>query len=1455
MKKSLKSGLLAAALAAFAFAGPAPAQNAPKPTAAKLISTKLISAKLTASHPVNLSKTPTLYVVGYSHLDTEWCWTYPQVINEFIPNTLHQNFALFEKYPDYLFNWTGANRYKFIKEYYPADYQTLKKYVAAGRWYPNGSSLEEGDVDIPSEESIIRQVMYGNEFFHHEFGQAGDDFMLPDCFGFPASLPSILAHCGVKGFSTQKLTWGSAVGIPFNVGVWEGPDGQSIFAALNAGDYTERLNSDLSHNAGWEARLAKDDALSGINADYMYYGVGDRGGAVRDSDAANLETNLHGDGPIHVVSARADQLFKDLTPADKKALPHYQGDLLLTWHSSGSATSQAEMKRWNHENEKLADAAERASVTADWLGALPYDKARITDAWWKFLPGQFHDLMAGTALPLAYDYAWNDQVLALNEFSGVMQEAVGGVTRGLDTSGIGIPVVVYNPLSTARRDIVEAAVTFPGPAPAAVRVTGPDGASVPAQIVSRAGNSAKLLLLASVPSVGYAAFTVHPGAAAPAAPGLKVTADSLENARYRVRLNAAGDVASVYDKTAKRELLASPMRLSFQYENPAQYPAWNMDYADQTKPPEGYVDGPAKISITENGPVRVALTVDRWANGSHFVETIRLGAGETGDRVEFFHQIDWQSQECALMAVLPLTVSNPEATYNWELGTIKRSTDDPAKYEVPAHQWFDLTNTNGDYGVSVLSGDRYGSDKPNGNTLRLTLLYTPGVRAGYTHQKTQDLGHHDLTYAITGHSGGWQNGGTQWAAMRLDHPMIAFQAAPHPGVLGRAFSFVHTGTPQVSVEALKQAEASQEVVVRFNELAGRPEHGVTCTFAAPVLAAREINGQEQPLGPAAVRNGSLVFDMSAYRPRAFALTLGVPPVRLAAPQSSPLKLAYNANVEKAFGSASGGSFDGSGSAIPADMLPASLVSDGVHFALAPSGGSSNAVECRGQSIALPKGSGGRLYLLAASDSGDVPAAFTLAGRKETRTIQAWNGMIGQWDDRVWGGEVPKLTYDQTNPVIGLKPGFIKRDPVAWYSDHVRAADGTNAAYAYCYLFRYALDIPAGCTHVTLPNNPNVKILAATVAADPNEAITPAQSLYDTLQHPETMAPHIDLSQAADGASDSVVLSHPLYFSQGDSLHYTLDGTAPTAQSPVYADPFTVSQAATIKAAYVRSDGSIEGTAAANAAVAHPSGPQVTAVTALSPSVVQVTFSEPVSEASATNPANCALTPAADVASASLGANGETVTLNLPASAGRPSALSVQGVQSSAVPRMTLRKTGALPISALGVVYENDAVQTFDGSSGGFTKQPLTPMPTAGASPWTMNLFAYFDTMPGELTTLAGFGDDSDTAGTQRYLLKFHDGIHFWGSNVDVTSGVPYDIGKWQMITATYDGKTLTLYKNGKAIKAADIALSDAAPVVKIAPPGPWPNGSRMNGKIAGFRLWNAALSPDAVADLMQSQPK
>src|SRR5207253_1468325 len=121
-----------------------------------------------------------------------------------------------------------------------------------------------------------------------------------------------------------------------------------------------------------------------------------------------------------------------------------------------------------------------------------------------------------------------------------------------------------------------------------------------------------------------------------------------------------------------------------------------------------------------------AVEIRREAEGSRFVQTIRLAAGEAGNRVEFVNAIDWNTREANLKATFPLGAANKLATYNWDIGTVQRPNADERQFEVASHQWIDLTDQNGRYGATILTDCKNGSDKPNDNTIRLTLIRTPG---------------------------------------------------------------------------------------------------------------------------------------------------------------------------------------------------------------------------------------------------------------------------------------------------------------------------------------------------------------------------------------------------------------------------------------------------------------------------------------------------------------------------------------------------------------------------------------------------------------------------------------------------------------------------------------------------------------------------------------------------------
>jgi alpha-mannosidase len=1165
----------------------------------------------------DISQQPTLFVVPYAHLDTQWRWEFPQVISEYLLKTMRVNFDFIDKYPHYVFNWTGANRYRLMKEYYPADYARLKEYVAKGNWYPAGSSMEEGDVNLPSAESIIRQVLYGNTYFRKDFGKASAEYMLPDCFGFPASLPTILAHAGVKGFSTQKLSSGwqpapkvggpdspeqTPEGIPFNVGVWEGPDGETILAALNPGSYGSRIRTDLSktpppppppppqgqrrfpQETNWPKRIDIDGKATGVFADYHYMGTGDIGGAVDEESVKLLETTVTqgeavipppgwgfglpstaidtdgtparmGDGAVRVISSAADQMFLDIKPEMQTKMPRYKGDLELINHSAGSLTSQAYHKRWNRKNEILADAAERASVAAAWMGGRTYPQQRLNDAWTLVMGGQFHDTGAGTATPRSYEFAQNDDVIAMNQFADVLTSATQSVASALDTQTSGIPIAVYNPLNIEREDVVEAAISFPGGAPKAVRVVSPDGHDVPSQV-----EDGKVLFLAKAPSVGYAVYDIRRAEEPAPSTELKVSEASLENARYRVSLNKDGDVTSIFDKQLNKELLSAPFRLAISNDAPKQWPAWNMDFDQEQAAPRAYVAGPAKIRVVENGAARVAVEVSRESEGSKFVQTVRLAAGDAGNRVEFGESIDWRTLNANLKAVFALSASNPNATYNWEVGTIERPSAAERQFEVASHHWIDLTDASGAWGATILTDVKNGSDKRDDHTIRLTLMRTPGpasqMKGGYTDQENQDWGHHEILFGLAGHASGWRRGKTDWQAYRLSTPLIGFETAKHAGALGRSFSLVSVDDPHVRILALKKAEMSDETVVRLVEMDGNPAPQVHVKFAGPIAEAREMNGQELPLGQATLNGGVLETSFTPYQPRTFALKLGAAPARVKGVESQPVALKYDLAAASNDDTEAVGGFDKAGNALPAEMLPTQLTLDGVDFNLAAAGtGKPDAVVAKGQAIDLPSGDFNKVYVIAASANGDQEGVFRAGSHSETLRIEDWGGFIGQWDTRIWkprpdsvtegGGrsrepehQVPlrkdwavsanHATWDLANSgspdwspnypedYLGLRPGYIKPATLAWYASHHHTPDGLNEPYQYSYLFVYALDLRAHAKTLTLPANDNIRILAISVAKEEPQ-VSPVQPLHDTLGRVEPGA-----VEAASGKQAAMV---------------------------------------------------------------------------------------------------------------------------------------------------------------------------------------------------------------------------------------------------------------------------------------------------------------------------------------------
>ncbi len=1054
------------------------------------------AAPLSAASAGAAGPAPRVYTVATAHLDTQWRWTIRTTIDEYLKATLDDNFALLERYPDYVFNFEGAFRYQLAEEYYPARFARLQEYVRQGRWRVCGSWLDAVDVNMPAPESLFRHALYGNGWFARELGVRSVDVFLPDCFGFGYALPSIMAHSGLTGFSTQKLTWGSAYGTPFDVGRWRGVDGSTVMAAVNPGSYSAGFAVDLSRDSTVAAAIGRTVAAGGPPVAFKYYGTGDTGGAPDETSVQWLERSVRSDGPVQVISAGADQIFRELTPDQAASLPVYDGELVMTRHGTGCYTSEAAMKRWFRRCEVLADAAERAAALAWWLGDADYPAATLERAWTRFLWHAFHDDLTGTSIPEAYHFSWNDLLLSQQAFAQVLTASVAGIASGMDTEVDGRPLLVFNPLAFERTGTVT--VTLPArDLGADVQVLGPDGTAMPAQ-ATRDGDDLRLSFTATAPACGVAVFTVRAGtSAADRAPVWDAATGTLTSLHYRLRLTAQG-LVSLVDNETGRELLAAPPRLELLHDSPARWPAWEIDYDDITAAPYATVPLGGVPGTVEIGPALARFTFVHEAAGSTFRQTLTVA----DERLDWDLDIDWASKGTLLKAAFVTTAADTAATYDLGLGAIRRGVDRPGLYEVPGQRWADLTDPSGAFGLTVLNDGRYGWDHPDPATLRLSLLRTPAVDDQWTwvaDEASQDLGHHRVTVSLRGHGADWRPAAVR-AADALNQPLVVFATDRHPGPRGRSVSLLAVEDPRVAVRAVKKSEEGDRLVVRLQEVTGEPATGVTVRAAGPITGAIDLLADERPVSApshVAVADGRLTCSLGPYRPRTLALTLASPAAdrRGATRPRTTLRLPWNLDGIATAAAPTDGDLDGAGHRLPGACVPATIERDGVRFLTGPQEpGAANLVRCAGQKLALPERGPQELQLLVCALGAPREAAFTVSDGAEVRAwIPDGRAFFGQGDDRIQGEDLAAEAAD-------VVPAYVTDADLGWVVTHRLDRDGAPESYTYTHFYRVTIPVGKDARSITLPDDPAIVVLAAT-EVDARPAVRALTPLVDRPTRP------------------------------------------------------------------------------------------------------------------------------------------------------------------------------------------------------------------------------------------------------------------------------------------------------------------------------------------------------------------
>jgi alpha-mannosidase len=1037
-----------------------------------------------------------VFLVPYAHLDTQWRWEFPTTIKKYIKNTLEENIHLFEKYPEHRFNFTGALRYQFMKDYYPKMYEKIKKYIKEAKWFYVGTCLDETDTLTPSVESMIRNVLYGDRWAKQEFGITSNDIMIPDCFGFPSNMPSVMAHCGIIGFSSQKLTWNSAVGIPFDLGIWKGPDGSGIVSALNPGSYVSPILMPIHKNPIRLKRLEKFGKKYGIWRSFQYYGVGDIGGAPREKDVINAiksvkysEQNAHA---VKVKQGSTNHFFNKLTDGEKERLPTYEGDLLLINHSAGTLTSATIMKRWNRKNEQMAFAAEVAAVTAMLHAGTPYPAQKIKDAWYRTIQSQFHDILPGTSTPTAYEYSQNDEIVALKTWDAILNDSASSIAPYVKGEG---NILLFNPLGELRRDVVKIQLDDWNEENGyeAIAIDS-ENQEIPVQIHKTENNTYIATFIPKLRPFSWNRYEIKAIASEIKNP-VKITKENgaliLENSIYCVKITREGCINSIYNKKIQKELLKNPIAYEFQREKPKTFPAWNMDWKDRKKPPFLRIEEGGSVSILEHGPLRCTLQINFVYNESRFVREVSLS--HNSEIVEFIERIHWREKACSLKLALHTTLKNPVTTFNWETSRIKRGVNNPKLYEMPSRYWVDLSEKN--WGISLIEDSKYGFDKPNDETLRMTLIYTPRIRKlqAYKDQGWHDWGEHTVKYGIFSHTGDYTR--TDHLARRFNQPVRSYSIIGSENETEKKnLDLFEVSNEQIGILAVKKAEDSDGIIIRLYERYGKNVIA-NLSFYSEIINVIQVNGREKHIQDIEFSNNTFTAKIEANGIRSYLVKLKSV-TKIDYIEQEPLDLDFNFQLI--------GMNDDNQGLFPAELTPSEIPAGLITFKLSTNL-EKNALQCHAQKISIPEGFSSLSILTGSEEEISTSFKFLDANGniidEKKCNILPLTGFLGQWDTRIWQKKpthFEELHRDyiwiKPGKCIGIKPGYVKGGRLEWFTTHIHK-NGEDQAYKFGYLYTLTLDIPNEAKSFLLPDDIRIFIIAAT-ASNRQVKLISTQHLHD-----------------------------------------------------------------------------------------------------------------------------------------------------------------------------------------------------------------------------------------------------------------------------------------------------------------------------------------------------------------------
>ncbi len=808
---------------------------------------------------------------------------------------------LLGEHPEYRFVLDQVAYVRPYLERYPEDAATFRKFVREGRLQLVGGTDIMPDVNMPSGESFVHQILYGKGYYRDQLGVDVTVGWNLDTFGHHAQMPQILKLAGYKSYWFFRGV--SSLDTPSEF-LWQGIDGTRIPAFWLPWGYA--LFYESPGNPAEFERFARErfGALAPFSRGH------DRV-ALEGADVSEPEGQLP--GMVRQFNQKGDEPFtlRFGVPTDFEAAVEKRGDRQVVGGElnpifQGIYSSRIELKQWMRKMEGLLSSAEKLAALAHWQGAT-LDPDELMRAWEPVLFNVTHDLASGVMVDKVYDDVLRGYNFSQRTADGIVRTSTEQIASKIDTRGEGFPIVVFNTLGWPRSDVGETDVELAEGGFVDLALVDSEGKPVPVELSeeSRYGDGgikhAQLTFVArEVPALGYAVYHVVPKTAsqtpkaAMSAPRLWGTASaaqqdqgSIENEFYRASFNIwTGEMTSLVDKATGWEALRASGNVVAQEQDGGDL--WQL---------YGTLNGGRNIAMT-----RPILLPDRtrakfsseWVGGSgettagpvfsqyrvshpfgkgNFSTRVRLYAGVR--RVDIETEILNNDSYVRYRALFPSTIKGGKRTDEIPFGALER----PPGQEFPAQNWIDYGD--GAHGLALLNCAMPGNNVADG-TLMLSLLRSAAITAygfggGYEPGVGSDSGLElgktlTLQYALMPHAGDWREAGVTRAGWEINNPLIVRKEAAHAGSLPSRWGWLEVSAPNVNVSALKPARDGS-VILRVYEATGRPTAGVRIQMHAEIVSAHEANLMEDAGRELRTEQNTFQFDLHPYEIKTVKLSL------------------------------------------------------------------------------------------------------------------------------------------------------------------------------------------------------------------------------------------------------------------------------------------------------------------------------------------------------------------------------------------------------------------------------------------------------------------------------------------------------------------------------------------------------------------------------------------------------